>query len=195
LFAGAGNGDGLIYHSVDAGLTWSPTRALSNAWWALASSADGTHAVATVGRLTASTANWVSGGIFSSQDSGATWTQTSAPTNDWTGVATSADGTRFVAVSAAYLGDIFVSTNAGATWTKLYRPVRSGRPWRLLRMVTAQSRPGQELTSPGPHRFLSPRLHLCSRSASRAGMRYFPGLFLLHRSRSNAARNWHPRIG
>ena len=43
-----------------------------------------------------------------------TWTQTSAPTNSWNAIASSADGTKLVA--AIYGGGIYVSTNSGATW-------------------------------------------------------------------------------
>jgi hypothetical protein len=52
--------------------------------------------------------------------SGQTWTTTSAPTNNWSAVASSADGSKLVAVSAnqgtAYTGSIYTSTNSGVTW-------------------------------------------------------------------------------
>jgi hypothetical protein len=60
--------------------------------------------------------------IYTSTNSGATWTQTSAPSNYWSSVASSADGTKLVAVSGAYNslghppGPIYTSTNSGATW-------------------------------------------------------------------------------
>lgn len=49
-----------------------------------------------------------------------TWTQTSAPVTNWTGIASSADGTKLVAV--ADRGGIWVSTNSGATWTQTSAP-------------------------------------------------------------------------
>jgi hypothetical protein len=51
--------------------------------------------------------------IYTSPDSGATWLPTSAPTNYWLGVASSADGMKLVAVG---LPGVFISTNAGASW-------------------------------------------------------------------------------
>ena len=44
-----------------------------------------------------------------------TWTQTSAPTNAWSSVASSADGSKLVA--AVNGGGIYTSTDSGATWT------------------------------------------------------------------------------
>jgi len=47
-----------------------------------------------------------------------TWTLTSAPTNNWAGVAMSADGAKIVAVAGggSAIGPIYSSTNSGATW-------------------------------------------------------------------------------
>jgi hypothetical protein len=42
-----------------------------------------------------------------------TWTKTSAPSNRWWSVATSADGTKLAAVTDL---SIYTSTNSGATW-------------------------------------------------------------------------------
>jgi photosystem II stability/assembly factor-like uncharacterized protein len=42
-----------------------------------------------------------------------TWTQTSAPTTNWTSIVSSADGTKLV---AACPGTCFISTNSGITW-------------------------------------------------------------------------------
>lgn len=44
------------------------------------------------------------------------WTQTSAPSNYWTSIALSADGSRLAAVADDVQG-IYTSTNSGATWT------------------------------------------------------------------------------
>ena len=48
------------------------------------------------------------------------WIQTSTPTNDWLGVACSADGRKLVAV--AYGDGIYTSTNSGATWDRTSAP-------------------------------------------------------------------------
>lgn len=57
--------------------------------------------------------------------SGATWTNETASTSlsglDWSSIASSADGTKLVAVIGAntpgYSGDIYTSANGGETWT------------------------------------------------------------------------------
>jgi len=134
----AGPGDGLIYTSPDLGTTWTPTSAPSNTWSAVASSADGARlvAVAAPQRVWDGTnSDSVGDGtIYSSPDSGASWTQTSAPTNYWTSVASSADGTRLVAVAAPYWywdgtnsdsvgdGTIYSSPDSGASWTQTSAP-------------------------------------------------------------------------
>jgi hypothetical protein len=45
-----------------------------------------------------------------------TWTQTSAPTADWSSIATSADGTHLIA-AAQYAG-IYISSDSGTSWTR-----------------------------------------------------------------------------
>ncbi len=49
-----------------------------------------------------------------------TWIQTSAPTNNWSSVACSADGTKIVASATITNSDgyIYISTNSGGAWTK-----------------------------------------------------------------------------
>jgi hypothetical protein len=85
----------------------------------VASSADGAKLVAVSIRIGAS-----GGLIYTSSDSGATWTQTTAPRQDWQQVASSSDGTKLVAVSSnlvatghAFGGYIYTSSDSGATWT------------------------------------------------------------------------------
>ncbi len=93
--------------------TWTQTIALSNAWISIASSADGV-------RLAAVSQGY-HGQISISTNSGATWAQTSAPTNyGWNSVASSADGSKLTAVS--YNGPICVSTNLGTNWTLANAP-------------------------------------------------------------------------
>jgi hypothetical protein len=78
----------------------------------VASSSDGTKLVA---------GGW--GGIYTSTNSGATWTQTGAPSEEWFSIASSSDGTKLAAISAVYLsGSIYTSTNSGLTWTQTSAP-------------------------------------------------------------------------
>lgn len=91
--------------------TWTPTGAPTRTWDTIASSADGTKLVAAV----------YAGGIYTSTNSGATWTLTSAPSDGgidsaWESVASSADGSKLVAV-AYYDNPIYVSTNSGMNWS------------------------------------------------------------------------------
>jgi len=135
----SGLGDGLIYTSPDLGATWTPTSAPSNTWSSVASSADGARLVAVAAPYYDWNGNQLlgDGAIYSSLDSGATWTRTTAPSNHWTSVASSADGARLVAVAAPYwysdgtnwyyVGDgaIYGSLDSGATWTRTSAPSNS----------------------------------------------------------------------
>jgi len=49
-----------------------------------------------------------------------TWTQTSAPTNHWLSVASSADGSKLIAVDTS--GHYYISTNSGITWNTNNEP-------------------------------------------------------------------------
>jgi len=105
---------GGIYISTNSGLTWLlNTNAPTNFWyWSVACSADGIKMVA------APYYDTVAGNpqlLYVSKDSGTTWTATSAPSNHWTSVASSADGTKLIAL--AFNGPIYTSTNSGASWT------------------------------------------------------------------------------
>jgi hypothetical protein len=127
--AGSG-GDGLIYTSPDAGATWKQTSAPSNNWTSVRSSADGIKLVAVAGALSEPSGTLYAGGaIYHSSDAGATWTPAKAPPNNWTSVASSADGARLVAAawdsaSGKYVGQgaIYCSSDAGATWTQTSAP-------------------------------------------------------------------------
>jgi len=130
-------GDGAIYSSLDAGATWTRTSAPSNNWTCVASSADGTKLMALAGLQQMEVdSHFGDGLIYCSLDSGATWTRTSAPTNDWRSVASSADGRKWVAVAGArygsggeMLGLIYASTNSGATWAATTAP---GNDWHAV---------------------------------------------------------------
>jgi hypothetical protein len=57
------------------------------------------------------------GAVYRSSDAGATWRRTSAPSNTWVSVASSADGTKLVAAArGGYPGLIYRSSDSGATW-------------------------------------------------------------------------------
>jgi photosystem II stability/assembly factor-like uncharacterized protein len=76
----------------------------------VALSADGTKQVA----VSYLNKNFQLGSIFTSTNSGDSWTMTSAPSNHWMSVASSADGSQLVA--AVESGSIYTSTNSGVTW-------------------------------------------------------------------------------
>src|SRR3989442_2289024 len=89
--------------------TWTPTGAPSSGaptlrgWASVASSADGIKLVAAE-RGNSSYAEDLPHPIYTSADSGMTWTQTSAPTNTtiWSSVASSADGTKLAAAGSSF---------------------------------------------------------------------------------------------
>jgi photosystem II stability/assembly factor-like uncharacterized protein len=111
-----------IYTSTDFGMTWTQTTAPSDVWTSVASSVDGTRFVGVVGTsFDENVGEWLGGGpIYTSADSGATWSRTSAPSNHWSSVASSADGTKLVAPMAD--GLIYTSTNLGDTWAPTSAP-------------------------------------------------------------------------
>lgn len=84
---------------------WTQTTAPANNWTGLASSADGTKLVATSN----------GGGIYTSPDSGKTWTLvTNAPYSVyWVSVASSADGVKLLAAEGS---SIYTSADSGVTW-------------------------------------------------------------------------------
>jgi len=96
--------------------TWTQTSAPAKNWLrSLASSADGTRLVAGV----------YGGSIYTSTNSGGTWKATTAPTEDWFGISSSADGSKLVAApfgTASTGVPLYVSINAGVTWTAANSP-------------------------------------------------------------------------
>jgi len=132
LVAAAGYYNGFIYTSTNAGATWLVTSAPDTNWVSVASSADGTKLVAAAGNGYTFNGITIPGLIYTSTNSGTSWTATSAPSTNWQTVASSADGTKLVAVVAGAVdggigsdgepygvetdGLIYTSTNAGATW-------------------------------------------------------------------------------
>ena len=112
--------NGPIYHCTDTSAnytsgttTWSPGDTSKN-WSCIASSADG-------GKLAAGIGPIPSGYIYTSMDSGSTWTERTGPgLHSWTGIASSGSGTILAACSGIIrFGDyIYTSTDSGVTWTQ-----------------------------------------------------------------------------
>ena len=119
-----------VYTSTNSGATWSTTGpAFQLLWGSVASSADGRKLVAAVYASSVVQSNGVDvyfdGPIYTSADSGNTWTMTSAPSNHWQSVASSADGNTLVAAVSS--GLIYTSTNSGTTWIPADAP---GTNWQ-----------------------------------------------------------------
>jgi hypothetical protein len=95
----------VLHHATAQTWTQATTPPSGAGGWSVASSADGTKLVSVV----------YNGSIYVSTNSGAAWTNTTAPNLSWAGVASSADGTKLVAVAANVAG-IFTSTDSGKTW-------------------------------------------------------------------------------
>jgi len=58
---------------------------------------------------------------------GTQWTQSSAPSEYWYSIASSADGTQ-LAAAVHYGGGIYISTNSGGTWVLSSAPTEIGGP-------------------------------------------------------------------
>jgi photosystem II stability/assembly factor-like uncharacterized protein len=88
------------------------------------------------------------GPIYTTTNSGITWTQTSAPSNNWVSVASSADGSKLVAASApviinsGWVFPIYTSTDSGMTWISNNVP---NAPWDSV----ASSADGTKLVAAG----------------------------------------------
>ena len=105
---------GTVFTSSDYGITWISRSAAAGdrAWTSIASSSDGTRLVAIVLSTLV-----VPGNIWTSSDSGVSWTRrTDAGDRVWTSVASSSDGTRLAAVEG--LGNIWTSSDSGENWTR-----------------------------------------------------------------------------
>jgi photosystem II stability/assembly factor-like uncharacterized protein len=147
-------GDGLIYLSTDYGASWAPANAPNNLWSCVASSADGTKLA--VASATYSTSGAVGAGVYPSGDgqlcvstnSGLTWSFSNMNDN-WKSIATSADGSKLVAVAAdaefisASVGRIYVSTNSGSSWRQT---LASSNQW----VSVASSADGTRLVAADP---------------------------------------------
>ena len=91
----------LIFISTNLGMTWVQTGAPPTNWISMASSADGSRlvAVAVTGGSYSLPPYVVDGPIYTSTNSGATWTSNNVPGQNWTCVASSADGCKLAAAA------------------------------------------------------------------------------------------------
>jgi hypothetical protein len=116
----------------ETGLTWVP-RETARAWSGIASSANGSKLVACVNN----------GGIYTSTDSGVTWTaRITDASRRWSAVASSADGSTLAAGMASVSGSpswIYVSRDSGVTWTPRLTNVASVT-WRAITLPNDGSR-------------------------------------------------------
>jgi hypothetical protein len=119
-----GNSD-YIYTSMDGGATWMQrTGAGAHSWGPISSSADGTKLAAGVYNNSVTAGSWdgIAGYLYTSTDGGVTWTQRpAAGQRKWTGIASSADGTKLAAVASEDSSEnpVYVETSSdgGETWT------------------------------------------------------------------------------
>jgi len=110
--------------------TWTQTSAPSNDWASVASSADGNTLAAVSLSITRATSpdgrtitTYGDGLIYISTNSGADWIQSGALSNNWSAVASSAEGTKLVAAASGDL--IYTSTNLGSDWAATSAPSNS----------------------------------------------------------------------
>ena len=118
----AGTEGGATYRSIDFGSTWAGPVSVGNDLRCLTCQTAGGGPTNTKFAATTDTGGGGTGNIWTSTDSGATWTQRNLglpgnqppPGQQWRGIASNGDGTKLVAVIEA--GDIWRSTDSGATW-------------------------------------------------------------------------------
>jgi hypothetical protein len=99
--AGVNDGFGVIYLSTNSGMAWlkitnAPTGV---SFSCVASSADGTRLITGAGGRVGGPPDY--GPIYTSTNSGLTWVTNNVPKNVWASVASSADGSKLVAVCSS----------------------------------------------------------------------------------------------
>jgi photosystem II stability/assembly factor-like uncharacterized protein len=126
---------GGIYRSIDGGSTWLTTNAPTDGQWTgLACSSDGTKLVAVSTGSENSSGVTSLGYIYTSTNSGSSWTKANAPFKFWQSVASDSSGTNLVAAAptngryATYNGGIFTSNDGGSSWQEQTTNV-SNRAW------------------------------------------------------------------
>jgi photosystem II stability/assembly factor-like uncharacterized protein len=111
--------------------TWTQTAATTNMWSSIACSADGMKLFVCAGSGGGTLFSGNPSPIYASTNGGSTWAQTGAPSNYWASIASSADGTKLVAVvgTSSRSGGIFTSTDGGLNWTSNNV---TAKPWRSV---------------------------------------------------------------
>jgi hypothetical protein len=136
----------VIWVSTNSGIAWLSNNVPSASFFVsvVALSADGSKMVAGAGAYGGSPS-----GIYISTNSGVTWAQTTAPTNNWTSVASSADGTKLVAAAMNSEGGfIYASMDSGLTWTLTGAPTNNS--WATV----ASSADGSKLVAASGYVFI-----------------------------------------
>jgi hypothetical protein len=118
------HGTGTIYISTNTALSWIQAIAPTNLWTSVASSANGRTLVAASGPTfselppTFTETLDTPGLIYTSKDSGFTWTSNNVPMTNWQAVAISADGSKLGAAIGGFKSPIYYSTDFGTSWTQ-----------------------------------------------------------------------------
>lgn len=141
LFAVAGvpGYAGQLYTSADSGVTWNATSFSQTSWGCIATSANGI-------KLVAARSSIYQNNLETSTDSGQSWQPQESP-NYCFGVASSADGTKLIAVRPQ--GVPYGSIDSGVTWT----PQADALPY-LDGAVVGSQNSALELQYIGNHQFL-----------------------------------------
>jgi hypothetical protein len=150
----------VIWVSTNSGTTWLSNNVPGVSFFgSVALSADGNKLVAVVGDYSSP------GPIYISTNSGVTLTQTTAPTNNWMSVASSADGTKLVAAAMNSEGGfIYASTDSGLTWTLTGAPTNNS--WATV----ASSADGSKLVAASWYAFVSNHIYGCVYTSTNFGM-------------------------
>lgn len=128
-------GNGYIYTSTNAGVTWTTQYQPNYGYWAsIACSSDGSKIVTC--RFNPQGLPW--GNIFRSIDSGYNWTIPTDLASNWGGIASSSDGVKLAAIGSGYL---YTSSDSGTTWVNTnynagFRAVRSSSDGTRLVLCT-----------------------------------------------------------
>ena len=107
-----------IYRSTNSGQSWvQVTSWLTNIWSAVAGSADG-------GTLVAADpgGGFIPARLFTSTNAGVNWTATMNSYDNWSSLAASKDGTKWMATSRYQVGGVYFSGDGAQTWTQTTAP-------------------------------------------------------------------------
>ena len=155
----------VLWTSTNSGLTWVSNNLPGAVFFSsLALSADGKKLVIVDGNP--STGGSHPGVIYISTNAGVTVTPTTAPTNNWTSVASSADGTKLVAaavINSLSGGLIYASTNSGYSW------MLTGAPTNNAWITVASSADGRKLVAASETAFIPNQIYGCIYTSTNSG--------------------------